>query len=47
VAGDECEGDAGVRGRGDGEILFCDGGGEKKGVTREVIFVGGEVVVCR
>ena len=32
---------------GDGEILFGDGGGEKKGVTREVIFVGGEVFVAK
>ena len=33
VAVDECEGDDRVGGRGDGVLLFCDGGGEKKGTA--------------
>ena len=45
VAVDNYEGDDRVRVQGDGGILFRDRGGEKNGVTREDIFVGGEVFV--
>ena len=46
VAVDNYEGDDRVRVQGDGGILFGDRGGEKNGVTREDIFIGGEVFVA-